>query len=40
MLDEIGGYEFREMRECVGELYAWYDAHAGQIDAAQLGFDE
>jgi GDP-L-fucose synthase len=39
MLDEIGGYKFREMRECVGELHAWYDAHASEIDAAQLKFD-
>jgi UDP-glucose 4-epimerase len=40
MLDEIGGYKFREMRECVGELYEWYAAHASEIDAAKLRFDE
>jgi len=28
------------MRECVGELYQWYEAHASEIDAAQLRFDE
>jgi len=39
MLDEIGGYKFREMRGCVGELYEWCDAHASGIDAAQLKFD-
>jgi GDP-L-fucose synthase len=40
LLDEIGGYNFREMSECVGELYEWYKAHASEIDAAQLRFDE
>ena len=40
MLGEIGGYKFREMRECVGELYQWYNVHAGEIDAARLKFDE
>jgi hypothetical protein len=40
LLDEIGGYNFREMSECVGELYKWYEAHASEIDAAQLRFDE
>ncbi len=40
LLDEIGGYEFREMSECVSELYEWYEAHASEIDAVQLRFDE
>jgi GDP-L-fucose synthase len=40
MLGEIGAFQFREMRECVGELYQWYEAHASEIDAAQLRFDE
>jgi GDP-L-fucose synthase len=40
MLDEIGGYQFREMSECVRELYEWYAAHADEIDATQLKFDE
>ena len=40
MLDEIGGYHFREMRECLDKLYAWYEAHIGEIDAARLQFDE
>ncbi len=39
MLDEIGGYGFREMTECVRELYAWYDAQASQIDITRLRFD-
>lgn len=39
MLDEIGDYKFHEMRQCVRELYEWYDAHANRIDAAQLKFD-
>jgi len=40
MLNEMGGYKFREMEECVRELYEWYEAHAGEIDAEQLRFDE
>jgi hypothetical protein len=40
MLDEIGGYKFREMSECVGELHEWYNTHASEIDVAQLKFDE
>ena len=40
MLNEMGGYKFREMEECVRELYEWYEAHAGQIDAERLRFDE
>jgi hypothetical protein len=40
MLDEIGGYRFREMEECVRELYEWYEAHAGEVDAERLKFDE
>ncbi len=40
MLDEIGGYRFREMQECVRELYEWYEAHASQIDPERLKFDE
>jgi GDP-L-fucose synthase len=39
MLDEIGGYDFREMRECIRELYEWYAAHASEIDPEQLRFD-
>ena len=40
MLDEMGGYKFREIQECVRELYEWYEAYAGQIDAERLRFDE
>jgi hypothetical protein len=39
MLEEMGGFAFRPMRDCVTELYHWYDAHAQEIDAAQLTFD-
>jgi GDP-L-fucose synthase len=39
MLDEIGGFGFREMTECVRELYEWYEAHASQIDITRLRFD-
>ncbi len=30
MLDEIGGFRFREMSDCIRELYQWYKAHADQ----------
>lgn len=40
MLDEIGGFRFREMNDCIGELYQWYKAHADQIGVDQLTFDD
>jgi UDP-glucose 4-epimerase len=39
MMEEMGGFAFREMRDCIGELYRWYEQNAGDIDATQLGFD-
>ncbi len=40
MLNEIGGYRFREMSDCIGELYQWYKAHAESIGVDQLTFDD
>jgi UDP-glucose 4-epimerase len=40
MLDELGGFRFREMSDCIRELYEWYKAHAEIIDVKQLTFDE
>jgi UDP-glucose 4-epimerase len=40
MLHEIGGFRFREMGDCVGELYEWYEAHADRIGVDHLTFDE
>jgi UDP-glucose 4-epimerase len=40
MLDELGSFRFREMSDCVRELYDWYQAHAAILDEKQLSFDE
>jgi UDP-glucose 4-epimerase len=40
MMNEIGGFRFRDMSACVGELYKWYKTNAEIIDAKQLTFDE
>ena len=40
MLNEIGGYRFRAMSDCVGELYHWYQEHADIISVDQLTFDD
>ena len=40
MLDEMGGFPFRSMSDCVRELYRWYQEHATLIDAQQLTFDD
>ncbi len=40
MLNEIGNFRFREMSDCVGELYQWYKAHADMIGVDQLTFDD
>lgn len=40
MMNELGGFVFRAMSDCVGELYQWYAEHADQIDAQQLTFDD
>jgi UDP-glucose 4-epimerase len=39
MLEEMGGYRFREMKESIRELYGWYEAHLAEIDPALLRFD-
>ena len=40
MLDEIGGFRFRAMSDCVRELYQWYEENADTISVDQLTFDE
>jgi len=40
MLEEIGGFRFRGMSDCIRELYQWYEAHADSIGVDQLTFDE
>ncbi|MFB3813490.1 MAG: NAD-dependent epimerase/dehydratase family protein [Terriglobales bacterium] len=39
LLQAMDGYRFREMRHCIGELYAWYESRKTQIDPDQLRFD-
>jgi len=39
LLDEMGNFQFREMRSCVSELYAWYEANTGLINTVDLKFD-
>lgn len=40
MLNEIGSFPFREMSDCVHELYRWYEQHADSINVEQLTFDD
>jgi len=40
LLRELNGYEFSDMRECIGELYSWYATNKHLVDLSQLGFDE
>jgi GDP-L-fucose synthase len=40
LLNEIGEYEFSDMRACIGELYTWYAARHQNIDMQSLRFDE
>ena len=40
LLRELNGYEFSDMRDCIGELYSWYLANKNLVDLTQLGFDE
>jgi len=40
MLQEIGGYGFRQMSDSIGELYHWYKAHKESISVDQLTFDD
>jgi nucleoside-diphosphate-sugar epimerase len=35
----MGGFRFTEMRESVGRLYSWYEAHKQEVDPALLRFD-
>jgi GDP-L-fucose synthase len=39
MIKEIGSFRFREMSDCVSELYQWYLEQAENIDSSQLAFD-
>ncbi|MGH9618614.1 MAG: NAD-dependent epimerase/dehydratase family protein [Bryobacteraceae bacterium] len=39
MLEEMGGFRFRDMKDAIAELYAWYEAHLSEIDPARLRFD-
>ena len=39
LLEEMGGYEFRDLGECIRELYAWYESGGEQVDPALLRFD-
>jgi UDP-glucose 4-epimerase len=39
MLEEMGGFEFRDMKDAIAELYAWYEAHLSEIDPEPLRFD-
>lgn len=40
LLRELNGYEFRDIRDCIGELYSWYTTSKHLIDPAQLRFNE
>jgi GDP-L-fucose synthase len=39
MLTEMGGYQFWDLQDSIGDLYAWYRRHDG-IDVESLRFDE
>lgn len=39
LMAALGGFRFTEMRESVGRLYAWYEAHKHEVDPALLRFD-
>jgi GDP-L-fucose synthase len=39
LMTAMGGFQFTEMRESVGRLYAWYEAHKQEVDPALLRFD-
>ena len=39
LMAALGGFRFTEMRESVGRLYAWYEAHKHDVDPALLRFD-
>ncbi len=39
MLEELGGFPFRDMRKSIAELYTWYETHKSEIDPELLRFD-
>jgi UDP-glucose 4-epimerase len=39
MLEEVGQFRFRDMRQSVRDLYAWYEQNRAAIDPALLRFD-
>jgi GDP-L-fucose synthase len=39
MLGEMGGFQFRDMKASIEELYAWYENHKLEIDPGLLRFD-
>lgn len=39
LLEEIPGFEFRDMDDSIRHLYRWYEERKSLIDASQLGFD-
>ena len=40
LLCELNGYGFRDIRDCVSELYSWYATNKHLVEPSQLGFDE
>lgn len=40
MLDEMGPYQFWDLRRAIGDLYSWYERHQSTIDIESLRFDE
>jgi UDP-glucose 4-epimerase len=40
LLNEIGGYAFSKMSDCIQELYTWYLGRERDVDCASLRFDE
>jgi GDP-L-fucose synthase len=39
LLAAMGGFRFRDLKESVGRLYGWYEAHKEEIDPTLLRFD-
>ena len=39
MLENLGPFAFREMKDAVSELYGWYEEHKAEIDPVALRFD-
>ncbi len=40
MMSEIGGFRYRQVSDCVRELYQWYKTHADEISVDELKFDD